>query len=75
MALTDSGFRVLGLRFWVLGPCVDLVDSLDRGPQYRFYIAIILTIGTPKKVPSVVGNPCLSYNFIGYACSSGRQLL
>ena len=33
-----------------------MVVSLNRGPQYRPQNTIILIIGTPKKVPLILGN-------------------
>ena len=35
----------------------DVVVSQKRGPQYRPQNTIILIIGTPKKVPLILGNP------------------
>ena len=39
----------LGLR--------DKVVSQNRGPQYEPHYTIVLIIGTPKKVPLILGNP------------------
>ena len=45
------------------GPGHYLVVSLHRGPQYRLQtiiVPIIGTIGTPTKVPLILGNPHMS---------------
>ena len=36
---------------------VYMVVSLNRGPQYRPQNATVLIIGTPNKVPLILGNP------------------
>ena len=34
-----------------------IIVSLNKGPQYRPQYTIILIIGTPKRVPLILGNP------------------
>ena len=35
----------------------DMVVFLNRGPQYEPQNTIVLIMGTPKKVPLILGNP------------------
>ena len=51
-----------GSLFAPKGPCrymLHMVVPKIRGPQYRPQNTIILIMGTPKKVPLILGNPIL----------------
>ena len=47
-----------------------MVVSQNRGPQYEPHYTIVLIIGTPKKVPLILGNP-----HIQSRCEARRPLL
>ena len=56
-----------GIRF--LGSC-----RILGGPQYRSQNTTVLTMGTPKKVPLILGNPYLGFEDLGssrYGLSGG----
>ena len=38
---------------------LEMVVSLNRGTQYRPKYTIVLIMGTPRKVPPILGNPQL----------------
>ena len=42
-----------------LHPWLNLVISLNEGPQYRPQNTVVLIIATPKMVPPIMGNPHL----------------
>ena len=46
---------------------VYMVLSQNRGPQYRPIYIIVLHIGTPKRVPLILGNPHIGWGAVGYS--------
>ena len=45
-------------------PVLTIVVSLNKGPQYRFQLGILL-IGTAKKVPLILGNLHMGFQEYG----------